>query len=354
MEEQIIDLQDMAEGKYHLLPFDSYSTIKCFLQGFRKYYKKYVLKEEVIEKDSQFSADMRFGSLVDVIKFQPDTFNEQFLVASTNVPTGQMLEFTNALYQLTVKSTNEYGDLCKDFELLLQEAYDIVGFKRDKIEKIKERFVAEGMDYYQELRDKGNKLVISSNEFDWASNLADYISNHPHTREIINKESDSQFTVINQYKIIGKIADLEFKGMVDKMIIDEVNKLIYLYDLKIMGSNSMFSYSYLKMFYYIQNAVYTTLIRAKFPDYKVNPIKFIAVDKYYAHAPIVVGTTEKQYEEAMNGFTTKFGRTYCGLLNAIEELKWHKVNTIWDCSKRVYEAGGLVDLELSNFEEVNE
>ena len=41
-------------------------------------------------------------------------------------------------------------------------------------------------------------------------------------------------------------------------------------------------------------------------------------------------------------------------LDAIEELKWHKQENIWDCSKKIYDAKGKIFLELSNFEESTE
>ena len=353
------ELQNMEEQDYHALPFNSYSTFKCFIQSFKKYYKKYILKQEVNEKNPQDAEDMRFGSLTDVLKFQPETFQDQYLITSAVVPSGQMLEFINTLMRLVKEQTNDFGVLCKDISLLIKEAYDELarnnkgGKLRDSLEKFQERFLTnkEGWDYFVELKSRGNKTVISSAEFQYANDLVDWINQHPHTRGIFELVTTDKIEVINQLKIIGEINGLEVKGMLDRVHIDHKNKIIDPYDLKVMGASNLFSYNYLKLMYYIQNACYTTLLRQKYPDYQVNPLKFIVIDRYRNYAPKIVVTTEAQYQEAMFGFTTKFGRYYPGLVDTILELKWHIDQNIWDCTRNIFEHGGLEILNTNSFEE---
>lgn len=341
------ELNGLTEEQYHAFPLDSYSTLKDFLMSFKKYYKKYVSKEGFKEKDNQEHADLRFGSLVDVLKFEPDTFENQYLISTAVVPSGQMLEFVNKLYSLTKEHTNEYGVLCRDMKLMIEESYNFVGVKKNSLDKFTERFLVdkEGYDYYKELVSRNNKIVISSDEFNWAMSLVEYINKHPFTRDFFGFTTNDRFEVINQYKTIGEINGLRLKGMIDKLIIDHKKKYIRIYDMKVMGSNIMFPYNYLKLKYYIQNAVYTTLIRQEFPDYTVDPIRFITIDKTKQYAPVRVRTTEKQYEDAMNGFEIN-GRYYPGLMETIKNLLWHKEMEIWDCTQEVYENEGEMELRL--------
>lgn len=346
------DLQKIPEHVYHALDLNSYSTLKCFVNSYKKYYKKYILKETINEKDSQYAEDQRFGSLVDCLKFQPETFDDQYTISTAPIPTGQMLQFVQELHKLCVKNTNEYGILCSSLDNLLEEAYFLVGFKRDKLDTVKEKFVKEGMAYFQELKDRGDKLVISLEELEWANSLCDYISLHPFTRDLFQLRTDEDNEIIYQYKVIGEILDLPMKGMIDMMHIDKKNKIIHLYDLKIMSNNTLFSYNYLKLMYYIQNAVYTWLVKQQYPDYQVNPIVFIAIDRYKNYAPTLVETSMIDYENAVFGFTTIFGRSYTGLRTIIDELKWHIDNNIWDCSRLIYENNGRIPLETNNYTEI--
>lgn len=341
------ELTNLTEYEYHSYPLDSYSTVKDYMSSFKKYYKKYITKEGYKEKDGQESKDLRFGSLVDVLKFEPDTFDDQYIISTAIVPSGQMLEFVNKLYALTKENTNDFGILCKDIKVMIEESYNYVGIKKNNLEKFTERFLVnkEGYDYYVELCSREGKTVIDTKEFEWASSLVDYINTHRFTRDFFGFTSSERYTVINQYKVIGKINGLKLKGMLDKIIIDHVTKHIRIYDMKVMGSNIMFPWNYIRLKYYIQNAIYTTLIRQAFTDYTVDPIRFITIDKTRQYAPIRVRTTEKQYEEAMNGFEIN-GKYYPGLLKTIENLLWHKDKEIWDCTKEVYENEGEIILKL--------
>lgn len=346
------DINNISEREYRLLLLRSYSSVKDFLQSRLKYYKKYILLEKVEDNREQDGDDIRFGSIVDCLKFTPEEFEDKYQISTSEKPSGQMLSFVEELGKLTKKNTNDFGVVCCDIDLMLNQAYDLVGFKRDKLETIKEKFLVkkEGYDYYLELKDRGDKIVITTEELQWAQGLVEYMNKHPHTRDIMNLVNGDKYKIIDQLKLKGVINGMEFKMMSDRVVFNEIDKVITPLDLKVMGNNEMFPFNYLKLKYYIQNAVYVYLLRQNFPDYKVKPLAFITIDKYRQNDPVIVRTTEKQFQEALNGFSID-GRKYKGLFQAIEELKWHEESGIWTTSKEIHDGKGFIDLRLNNYEE---
>ena len=117
-----------TEKTYRDISSDSYSSLKDFALDKRKYYRKYLLNEEVEEKDSQASV---VGRVVETLLFEPELFDDRFyLSACANSPTGLMLAFVEALYDATKLATNEDGEITRSFEELSRDAYTESGFKK--------------------------------------------------------------------------------------------------------------------------------------------------------------------------------------------------------------------------------
>ncbi len=353
LEENTDGIKNLGEREYRSLPLDSYSSIKDFLTNRTKYYKKYILKEKVDETKEQGAEDMRFGNVVDCLKFSPEEFENRYQISTAGVPESpQMLKFINNLHSLCVKNTNEQGVICANLEDLIGDAYVQTGIKRDTLDSWKEKFLIkkEGYDYFIELKDRGNKIVISSEEWKWALDIKDYINKHPFTKNIMNLENSEKYKVFPQFKLTGIIKGMKLKMMEDLVIFNEEKKIITPLDLKVMSNNTIFPYNYIKLKYYIQNGTYVFLLRQNYPEYKVNPITFVTIDKYRQNDPINVRTSEAQFQDALKGFVLD-GRKYKGLYQAIEELSWHKESGIWTCDKATHDNHGFSDLVLNNLTE---
>lgn len=348
-----MEILKLTEKEYRALNLDSYSTVKIFLDDRKKYYRKFVLKEEVKENQSQESEDIRFGGLVDCLMFTPEEFDSKYIVTIAVRPSGQMETFVNFMYRLTKEATNDMGDLTRTILELMTDAYELLRNTtankklRDSFETFQKKFIIDrvGFDYYTELRDRGDKLVVTSEEVEQAHKVVDYLVNHPHTSRIFNSVTNERYEVIRQLIITGEVEGLLVKMMADLTIIDHQEKVIDIYDLKVMGNIDIFPYNFLKLKYYIQLAMYTTLVRLMYPDYRVNPVKFITVDKYRYMDPIIVTTNEDDYKNAINGFMLSNHR-YKGLNDTINDIKFHKNINIWTSTREAQENNGLVTLKL--------
>jgi len=354
------ELLNISEPEYRQLDLDSYSSIKVFLDDRKKYYRKCVLKEKVEENKSQESDDMRFGNLVDCLLLTPDEFDIRYSITTAVKPSGQMEEFVNILTKLTFNSVSENGDLTRKMTELIQEAYDILakankgGKLRDSLEKFQERFLIkkEGYDYYMELRSRGNQTIVTPEEVEMANRVVEFIVMHPHTYELMNMQSTENFEVKNQLIVTGEYENIKLKMMTDKLIIDHKQKIVTPFDLKVMGNIDIFPYNYLKLRYYIQLAVYTTLLRQYYLPlgYSVQPLRFLTVDKFRYMDPVIVKTNEADYLNAVNGFTL-FDKKYRGLKEALSDIRFHKNKGIWTSSREAQENSGVVTLKLhENYE----
>jgi hypothetical protein len=357
----------LTEAQYRALEIDSYSSIKVFIEDRKKYYKKYVLKEPVKEPDSQ---SITFGSLVDCLLFSPDEFDNRFTLAITDVPKGQYGKLIDELMNVTARSVSEDGEVIRELEEMLEEAYmnvkydrngNVVDFKRDSFDKVKEKFIGSDLEiYYRQLREAHNKEVVESLSVENALKIISELRSNNVTAEIINMEINEKTIVYNQFPIIENLRGLlgeevtdeeaTFKCLIDKLMIDHETKRIYIYDLKTVWDNEgEFINNYFKYKYYIQAAMYWSLVvewAKKDPvlqNYAV-AVAFIAVDSNNYKNPLIYFETYEALTQGIRGFTLR-GKYYPGIVRAIKDMIWHKRTGIWNISKENYENNGIIKIK---------
>lgn len=357
----------MTEAEYRALKIDSYSSLKVFIEDRKKYYKKFVLEEPVKDPDSQ---SLVFGSLVDCLLFTPDEFDKRFTFSVTDVPKGQYKKLIDELMVITSQSLGDNGEVTRDVEDMLLDAYrnvkydfagNTVDFKRDSFEVVKKKFIGSDLElYYKQLRESYGKEVIESTTVDVALAVLNELKSNPFTAEIINAETDSEQDVYTQFPLIEECViiqrdDLEgdefkLKGLLDKLIVNHKRKQIDIYDLKTAWDNEgEFINNYFKYKYYIQVAVYLYLVmewkkkQKGIEDYVVNYPKFVVADSNNYKSPLVYTTGRDNFEQGMRGFTIR-GKYYPGVMRAISDLVWHKKSGIWNISRENYKNKGLVEI----------
>lgn len=354
----------MTEAEYRALTIDSYSTLKEFVEDRKYYYKKYVLREPVEDKSTPFTI---FGSLVDCLLFSKDEYDSRYCLAVTQVPTGQYAKLVDKLMEVTLRAVNDIGEVTKDVEILLEEAYNevkfdrngnIVDFKRDSLDVVKKKFVGTELEiYYKQLRETYGKTVIEQSTLDNAHKVVNDLRTCHFTEEIINAENTKDITVYNQFPIIGemngaltKSAGLPLKCLVDKLIIKHAAKEIHIYDLKTTYDNEQeFMANYLKYKYYIQNGVYYYLVTEwkkkikAIEDYQVFYPVFIVAESSAYKWPLLYQADTENFQQSMRGFTRN-GREYAGVLKIIKDLIWHKETGIWNTSRDAYDNKGIIQV----------
>ncbi len=350
----------MTEQVYRSLEIDSYSTIKVFIEDRKKYYRKFVIKEPLPEDETTYTI---FGGLVDCLKFTPEAFEDRYALSVSQLPTGQYGKFVDQLMKVTLRSINEAGEVTRDLEDMMFDAYNevkhdrdgnVVDFKRDSFEKVKEKFIGSNLEiHYRQLRESHGKTVIDISTLENAQAVVRELNSNPITRDIITCSTNSRFTVYDQFPIIGSVVydgnePYRLKCLVDRLIIDHEQKVIKIYDLKTVWDNEgEFLHNYFKYKYYIQMALYYYLVyqwsrsEEEIKDYEVSFPEFIAVDSSNYKSPLIYTTDSENYRQGLHGFTIR-SKSYPGVLKAVGDLIWHKETGIWNISKDSYLAGGIV------------
>jgi len=347
----------MTQEDYFLLEDDSYSSLKVFADSRKKYYKKYIEKQDVEEEETP---SLTKGSLLDTIIFSPDEFDKRFVMTTAIKPTGQMGQFVDALWEEAKKYLDEEGNITKDFEGLMKEAYnkvkfnykgEEVAFKRKKLETVILEFNTDegGILYFNQLKKAEGKSVVDVFMVNNAEKTHKDLKTSRNTMDIMNQKSDKNYDVYNQLVILFTFNGYPLKSMLDKVIVDHIKKEIRLYDLKTCWDNEAeFQHNYLKYRYYLQLAVYqmAALTWAKkegWEGYRIIPIQFVVADTANTQAPLVYETDARNLLEGLDGFYLS-GKKYKGLNQIVEELKWHKETKIWDISKENYDNNGRVKI----------
>lgn len=359
----------MTEQEYRALDIDSYSSIKVFIEDRKKYYKKFVLKEPVRDQDTQSTI---FGSLVDCLLFSVDEFDNRFAMAITDVPKGQYGKLVEELMNVTTESLNEDGEVTRELEDMLKDAYNrvkydrtgkVIDFKRDTFEKVLERFVGSDYEmYYRQLRESHGKEVVEPSMVNNALAVINSLKTNQFVSHIINAANSSRFTVYDQFPIIGELSAMligtesegnayPLKCLVDRIIIDHEKKVISIYDLKTAWDNEgEFINNYFKYKYYIQAAVYFYLVvewaikQKDLKDYQIEFPRFVVADSTNYKDPLIYKTNKENIEQGMRGFMIR-GKYYPGVINAVGDLMWHKRNGIWSISRENFRSNGIIQVK---------
>lgn len=347
----MIEGKTKTEATYRAINLNSSSSLKEFSIDRRKYHKKYVLGEKVDEKDTQASV---IGRLVETLLLEPEEFDNRFYMSScATAPTGLMLSFVDSLYKHTMEATNEHGQIVRSFEDIAKDAYADSGFKI-KFDAVIGKFVGSDAEiYYNELRKvKANNLtVVTTQDVTNAENIVNEMRSNIVTANVVNLVNSARWEVFNQIQIEGYEFDgIQFKSMMDKLVVDHNNKTIQVYDLKcVWAVENFYEEYYLYRRAYIQAFLYWKAAVAfkdenDMSDYTVEPIKFIVCDSTNYYNPLIYQLSMEDILEAYEGFEHK-GKKYPGVGDIIKDLKWAIENDIWNISRSNYLASGLVNLK---------
>lgn len=341
-----------TEATYRAVNLDSSSSLKEFSLDRKKYYRKYILGEKVEDSDNKAAT---IGRVVETLLLEPQEFDGRFYLSScTTAPTGLMLLFVDALYKFTAEATDDDGQITRDFEDIAKDAYVESGFKI-AFDKVLGKFIGTDNEiYYKEIREVRSKglTVLTAQDVTNAEKIVEELRTNFATKDIVNLISSARYTINNQFQVEGYEVDGHmFKSMMDKLVIDHDLQTIQVYDLKCTWSVEnfyeeyyLYRRAYIQAYLYFHAAIHITNVTEEFHGYTVNQPRFIVCDSTNYMNPLVYTLSDKDLEDAYNGFEHK-GRTYPGVKNIIEDLKWATENDVWNITRENYLNNGVVNIK---------
>ena len=340
-----------SEQAYRAVMLDSSSSIKDFSLDRKKYYRKYILSEDV-EEDEKENQATKMGKIAETLLMEPDLFDEKFYMSACAAPpTGLMLEFVEGLYKASKEATDNEGNISAPFDELAKEAYIYSGFKLP-IATILNKFIGSDAEiFYDEIRRVRAKkmVVVTTQDVTYGERIVETLKLSPVTKDIVNLVTSSRYTVQNQLQIEGfSVEGHLLKGMLDKVIFDHQEKTIQVYDLKCVWAVEnfyeeyyLYRRAYIQALVYYFAAKYLTETNKALKDYTVNFPMFIICDSTNYYSPLVYTLDEQDMKDAMEGFEHK-GRKYPGVKEIIQNLHWALENNIWAISRENYLNKGIV------------
>jgi hypothetical protein len=280
IEKSLYDISwQVSEPEYRADPALSYSTLARYeREGFNNLDKLF---------DKIESPSLVFGSAVDtLITGSEEDFNNQFMVAElTTPPSDTLVIIVKRLFETFKEKYNSLVSIPD--EDLLNVIEDIQWnnhwLPKTRAKKIKEDCAG----YYGLLYLAGDRTIISSTTYSDIINTVDRLKSADSTRFFFEPDNAFGSTErLYQLKFKATFNDVEYRCMVDELIVDHERKLIIPVDLKTSSKYEWdFHKSFLDWHYFTQARLYWRIIKANldkdpyFKDFTLVDYKFIVINR---------------------------------------------------------------------------
>lgn len=280
------------------------------------------------EKD--FSAGMQNGDILDLLCFDKDKFNEKYYVSTLEtLPTDAI--------KTIIETANTHSD-----EDLLQTARDLqFGAPNWKdatiLSKIKEN---NGEEYIEVLQEADGRRIVSLMQYEELRLAKNKLYNDPWTEMYFR---DAEF----QKPFVAELEDDDGNIHLCKALLDiyqERSNHIEITDLKFTSSSlMMFPSDFITWKYYLQASLYSDVVeKATGKPVTFRFVVYSGLDKKVLVFEVNAYTRSvaKVGGNKISGYPVK------GYQKLLRELTWHEETGLWDFPYEVYEADGVVDLDV--------
>ena len=152
-----------------------------------------------------------------------------------------------------------------------------------------------------------------------------------------------------KFKTTFKFNQKEYavRCMLDRVIVDHKNKVIYPYDLKTTGKNEeLFNKSFLEWRYDIQACLYTSILKdiiSKddfYKDYSIADFRFVCINRNN-ELPLIWSYNKNH---SIVDTTDKYGNIYKSWTTLLCEMSWHIENMSFDYCFEAIKNNGIISL----------
>lgn len=318
------------------------STLKKILISPQEYIKA---KERQLAKDESTEQHFVFGSLVDSLLTETkQDFDNKYAVVPDDTGVSETIAkivkgVYDDMYEKTPTNLEDYpGEILKhcNYELYQSRWKDETRFKK---------IVEQGSKYFDILKKCGTKTIVTESEYAKAVNCVMALRSDKFTGPYCQKKSsEDHIEIIDKHVVQFKYNGLEFKGEIDRIIIDHKNQTITPIDFKTTGKSVLnFENSFWHFRYDFQAAVYDLGLHLDKSErlqkyyqngYSINRFLYIVVETYLNNNPMVFEITKTVLEVGIKG-----NKEYEGFNKAIERYKYATENDAWDYPMEYYKQG---------------
>ena len=288
------------------------STLKQILISPRAYVEA---KERQIARVESTEQHFMFGSLVDIMLTESrEYFDKKYAVIPDDTGVSETIaKIVKGIYDSAVDEDKLYDADIKytptnleDYpEQILRHCDYELYQSRWKDETRINKIVEQGSKYFDILKKCGTKTIITESEYAKAVNCVMALRSDKHTSKYCQKKSnDPDIEIVDKHVIVFDYQGLEFKGELDRVIINHKDKTITPIDFKTTSKSVLnFEKSFWHFRYDFQAAVYTLGLSLdkseKFQKYykdgyNFKPMLYIVVETFLKNPPMVFEIFSKQ------------------------------------------------------------
>jgi len=321
---------NISEQVYRDLEIPSYSMLAS------------ISKQGVdVVKGEKMSLNLKFGSLVDHLCFEPHKVNDIYYQgASPKLPTKNVKDICDIILNNTTAKPGEsqvtesalgrrrvakVTTNLKDYKgQVIAAASALKIYKAYSEEKLMDA-VMTGQEYFKDRLESRGKVLIKPEMWALANEAAKTLQFHAFTGKYFNHKTPG-VKIYYQFKFDTKVNNRRVKGMLDCLIVNHNAKVIIPVDLK-TGEEAAIHFPQIMLGhrYYIQGGLYREALKNivdtdfDLTGYTVNPFEFVYLSKMNVQKPMIFEMPETLHQAALNGFTDRYGNEHRGIYELIED-----------------------------------
>lgn len=295
---QTLTGSDELELFYKNKFYFSYSSLNKLLFSPSMFYSHYVLNKREDSKD----AHLVTGSVLHCLLFEPETFDDKFLLLPGKLPSGNNRQVIDNIFKYHLSLGNNTLTL-EDYsqeiisELLTINLHQSLKTDQQRLDKI---ITADHKEYFEFLKASLAKSIVDQDTLNGCKVSIEILKLNSSVRALLQldrTEEDTHITVHNELPLAIDVdyQPFGFKGILDNIVIDTESKTVFINDLKTTGKNlTDFPESVQYYKYWMQAVIYSKMAYYKFvkglPDEAEWGIiiTFIVIDKYNQIYPFQV------------------------------------------------------------------
>jgi len=202
----------------------------------------------------------------------------------------------------------------------------------------------------REIARKNGKDVISESDLKLAKNILNVLHTHEYSKDIVSPPL--KIESYRQLALSFRLNGVEMKVLLDFLQINHKEKTLRPIDLK-TGSKANFigqKGNYFQYKYWLQGSLYYLAIMnlknryKELRDYKILPFQFLYISRERPEVPLVYELDEEAVSMYVEGYKDNRGQQRKGILDYLEDYKFHKETGIYDVTREEYENKGVIKL----------
>lgn len=328
MQDTAVEVLDKSEYRAHKAV--SHSDLKLLSRP-SEFHRVKILGEEREQKDAY-----KIGTLFDTMLLDKEEFKEKFVLQKEQAP-------SNAYHVSYVE-----GRLAglEPLEAYLASTYKTDGKKEDALQKKADELEAEYGNYIKETLSIGDRIPYSEDDDHKLHLMHSAVLNHKAGSRFLLADGDPNCRYFNHFSITFPIGDIQVKGQLDRLIIDEAKKIAYVVDLKTTSSPlSSFHYSAKKYGYYNQLFIYAEGVTHFLQNnYSFDP-EFSLRD--WTITQIIVAVESTQPHECRVFSIPRLANVEASeeVSDMLARYKWHTKNDVWNYTPEAFANNGVEPMD---------